>query len=721
MNLINELNQEQRKVVETTEGPVLVLAGAGSGKTRCVIARSVYLIKNKRIKPWNILVVTFTNKAARELKNRLESALGISTRGLWIGTFHSICARILRFEHERLPFDQNFSIFDDDDQKAVFKKIYNKLSINTKEFPVNSIRSVISRQKSSLIRVDDFFDFNESNFFTDMAHKLYGEYQKELLANNAIDFDDLLMYTAYLLDENPDIRLKYQQMFPYVMIDEYQDTNYAQFKIVNFIAKKHNNLCVVGDDDQAIYSWRGADIKNILQFDADYKDATVIKLERNYRSPKQVLMLANEIISKNQSRHGKELWTDLESKEKPRLSVLDNENDEAQFVANRIAYRMSEGSSPDDCVVLYRTNAQSRVLENAFRRAKISYKIVGGVNFYQRKEIKDLVAYLRILVNKTDNISLLRIINFPARGLGKVAIGRLINNATAQNKPILEYILTNDLKDFKGKQRINLLDFAKKIKALAIKAETESVEDVVISLVDDFGLLDIYENSNDPQDLARAENIKEFVNSAGEFKEHFIEERESEAKLEEYLQELSLLTDLDNVSDAEETVKLMTMHNAKGLEFDHVFVVGLEDGLLPHSRSIQEEKAMEEERRLFYVAVTRAKKSVHLCHVRYRRVYSIQMPGIPSRFLSDIDGDLIDFEDCSSVGIVRETRKKRVPRKNLVLENDKFFQIGQKIAHKKFGQGTILSVEGKGSNAKLTISFSSGELKKIMGSFVNKI
>lgn len=721
MDLINNLNTEQKKIIETTEGPLLVLAGAGSGKTRCVIARTVYLIKHQRIKPWNILVVTFTNKAARELKNRLESSLGISTRGLWIGTFHSICARILRYEHESLPFDNNFSIFDDDDQKAVFKSLYKKFSIDNKKFPVNTVRNIISRQKSSLIREDDFFEFNESNQFTELVHKLYVYYQKELIANNAVDFDDLLLYTAYLLDENPVIRKKYQMLFPYVMIDEYQDTNFAQFKIINYIARDHQNLCVVGDDDQAIYSWRGANIKNILNFENDYKSVKIIKLERNYRSPAPVLDLANDIIRKNKGRHGKELWTDLKSDSIPQVSIMDNENEEARFVANSISKLYKQGISLNECVVLYRINAQSRVLEGAFRRERMKYKIVGGVNFYQRREIKDLVAYLRVLVNVTDNFSLLRIINVPTRGIGKVSVGKLITNAAANNKSICEFITTSSLSFLSKKQQKVLKEFGNHIDELKKIAETKSVDEIVLSVVEKFKLLEIYENSTDPQEISRVDNIKEFVNSAVEYSETIKAENGEIPKLEEYLQELSLLTDLDSVNDDEDSVKLMTMHNVKGLEFDHVFIVGLEDGLLPHSRSIEEESSLEEERRLFYVAVTRAKKNVNMCHCRYRRVYNIQMPGVPSRFLNDIDNNLIDVVDRSSVGIIHETRKKRVTKKNYILESEKHFKIGQKIAHVKFGQGSILNVEGKGANAKLTISFSNGQLKKIIGSFVKKI
>lgn len=719
VDLLSQLNPEQQKVVLHTEGPVLVLAGAGSGKTRTVIFRTAYLIAKKKINPWQILVVTFTNKAARELRDRLENTFNISTRSLWIGTFHSICTKILRIEQDRLPFDDNFSIYDDPDQKSVMKKIYKKLNIDSKMFPMGKVRDIISKQKNNLILPKDFSEFNESNYFSDTVLKIYTSYQNFLLENNALDFDDLIMYTALLLHDHEDIRSKYKSKFRYVMIDEYQDTNYAQFKIINLIALDHQNLCVVGDDDQAIYSWRGADIRNILSFENDYKNVLKVKLEQNYRSPKSFLALANSLIKNNSSRHKKELWTALVSKEKPKLVKLDNENGEADFVARSILDLRSKGTSLNDCVILYRTNAQSRVFEQCFVKKALKYQIVGGVNFYQRKEIKDILAYLRILVNSDDNESLLRVINFPPRGLGAVTIGRLIDISVSENISILDSILKGRFDNSLSNAESKLTAFKTMIERWQKSAETSPVTDLISDVINDLGLLELYENSRDPQDISRSENIREFLAAAEDFSERYSEEDGRQPNLEEYLQNISLQTDLDNYNEADESVKLMTMHNAKGLEFEHVFIVGLEDGLLPHSRSLDEISSLEEERRLLYVAITRAKKSLHLCYATTRRSFDSVQYTYPSRFLMEMDEELLEKVSTNFYDLqIPRQMKKSQKKNNVIFESDKHFSIGQKVNHDKFGLGIILNVEGKGEDARLTISFSDGSLKKIVGTFV---
>jgi len=718
MRFLDDLNPPQRKVATTTEGPILVLAGAGSGKTRSIIYRIAYFINVKHINPYNILAVTFTNKAARVLKDRLQKSFNISAYSLWVGTFHSICTRILRAEQDFLPFTSDFSIFDEVDQKSIFKKIYKKSEIDSKDFPPRKVASLISNQKNSLILPKDFFDFNEENYFTEITYKIYKEYQNFLLENNALDFDDLLMYTAILLHDNKAVRKKYVDKFKYVMIDEYQDTNYAQFKIVNLIAREHQNLCVVGDDDQAIYSWRGANISNILNFEKDYNNVLTVKLEQNYRSPKSILDAANCLIKNNSERHPKELWTDIISKEKPKLLKLENEREEAEFVAEMVAQLISSGKSLNDCLVLYRTNAQSRIFENAFYQHKLKYQIVGGVNYYQRKEIKDIVAYLRILVNPQDSNSFFRIINFPPRKIGKVSTER-IERFAQDNEMTLFDAVQNEISTLNGKTTKTVLEFGKLLKKWKTLSLEIPVTSLVKNIIEELELIEIYDSSNDPKDIARAENLKEFVTAAQEFSDNFENDTEKVPMLTDFLQSISLQTDMDNLDENIETVKLMTMHNAKGLEFDHVFIVGMEDGLIPHSRSIDDVQKLEEERRLLYVAITRAKKSVHLTYTRMRSIFGSISIAVPSRFLIEIDDNLIDTENNRYYDLMAPRPKRRNKNKKPVItENQKYFKIGQKIYHNKFGKGVVLNVDGSGRNAKLSISFSSGQLKKIVGTFV---
>ncbi|MDO9578012.1 MAG: UvrD-helicase domain-containing protein [Candidatus Cloacimonadales bacterium] len=719
MNLLDALNPEQQKVVTHTEGPVLVLAGAGSGKTRSVIYRTAYLMQEKKVSPWDILVVTFTNKAARELKDRLENTFHISAHSLWIGTFHSICTRILRYEQEFTSFNSNFSIFDESDQKSVFKRIYKDLDIDPKKFNPGRVREIISRQKNSLILPKDFPDFNDSNYFSDIVLKIYKTYQNFLQKNNALDFDDLLMYTALLLHDNEEVRKKYEKKFKYVMIDEYQDTNYAQFKIVNLIAGNHQNLCVVGDDDQAIYSWRGADIRNILNFENDYKNVLKIKLEQNYRSPKTFLDVANCLIKNNTERHQKELWTKISSQIKPELVKLANENREAEYVAEQISGFKQSGKNLNECVVLYRTNAQSRVFENAFTKKQLKYQIIGGVNFYQRKEIKDILAYLKVLINPTDSESFLRIINFPPRGIGKVTIGRILEYAAREDLNLWEAISREDNPYISGGTENKIRKFAETMQVWHEFSQNLPVTGLIQKIIKELDLIALYDSSSDPKDIARSENIGELIAATEEFAEEYIQETGEEPKLEEFLQSISLQTDIDNIDEDEEAVKLMTMHNVKGLEFDHVFIVGLEDGLIPHSRSIYDLGNVEEERRLLYVAITRAKKTLHLCYAKTRRTFESIQNTFPSRFLMEIDENLLQQEDYTYYEMqVPRYQSQKKAKIDMVTESEKYFKIGQKINHDKFGKGVILNVDGKGQDAKLTVSFSGGVLKKIVGTFV---
>ncbi|MCK4313071.1 MAG: UvrD-helicase domain-containing protein, partial [Candidatus Cloacimonetes bacterium] len=494
-------------------------------------------------------------------------------------------------------------------------------------------------------------------------------------------------------------------------------TNYAQFKIVNLIAKNHQNICVVGDDDQAIYSWRGADIRNILEFERDYKNVVKIKLVQNYRSPKSILNLANSLIKFNSQRHEKELWTKIISDRKPTLNILENENEEARSIAEKIhAFKLKDGNL-NECVVLYRTNAQSRVFENAFIQKNIKYQIVGGVNFYQRKEIKDIIAYLRILANPQDSESLLRIINFPTRGIGKTTVAKIIDYATLKNITIYESVLSKENHLLKGAAAMRVEAFASKILNWKKASEEMPITSLIMKIIDELNLMDLYDFKDDPKDISRLENIKEFIAATNEFSENIEKETGQKPFLTEYLQNISLHTDLDSVDENEESVKLMTMHNAKGLEFDNVFIVGLENGLLPHSKSMDNEKELEEERRLLYVAITRTKKIAALSYARARRVFDAVQRTLPSRFLMEFDDELLEKENHVFYEL-RSPKKQIKPQKSVIMETQKYFKVGQKIIHAKFGNGIILNVDGIGKDAKLTISFSKGMLKKIMGSYV---
>lgn len=713
-----DLNPKQQQVVTCVNGPVLVLAGAGSGKTRSIIYRTAYLISDMQVSPYNILIVTFTNKAAKELQNRLYQTFGLNTMQMWVGTFHGICRRILQQESSFLPFDENFSIYDTSDQLATLKKVYQKLDIDAKGFPVKKVHSIISRVKNSLITPDTFFDFQPENIYTKNVHEIYTWYQKELLSNNALDFDDLLLYTANLLANNPEVCQKYGNQFKYIMIDEYQDTNMAQFSIVNYLAKQSKNLCVVGDDDQAIYSWRGADIRNILNFENDYKNPFIIRLEQNYRSSQNILELANSLIAKNSNRHPKKLWTSIESNFMPELKVLESETYEAISVIEKIKKHKLDYN---ETVVLYRTNAQSRVFEREFMSKGIPYRIIGGVNFYQRAEIKDITAYLRILTNPNDNQSFLRIINEPKRGLGKVSVTRLINLAMANSTNLVGALLDCEKHiNFGAQAKKSLKAFARMVENWQNMLNSHNAYEIVVKVINDLHLIERLENSHDPQEISKSENIKEFIIAASEFTQQYENEFNTSASLGDFLQNLSLQTDLDSSNDEENCVKLMTIHNAKGLEFDNVFLAGLEDGLLPHMMSIDSETAIEEERRLAYVAITRARKKLWLSYAKFRKSWEGNKATMPSRFLKEINPDFLHIEKndfyaatAPSASIIKKPKKK--------IFDENTIHKGSFVKHKNYGNGVVLAIDGKGENALLTISFKSGMLKKIMASYIELV
>ncbi len=721
-----ELNPQQLGVVTDTEGPLLVLAGAGSGKTRSIIYRCAWLLKEKQVPPWNILVVTFTNKAARELQDRLQNLLGFPVRSLWVGTFHHVCSRILRAEAASLPFGANFSIYDGDDQKSLLKKIYKEHNFDKQKYPIPRVLGRIGRYKNRLQLPEDLApnvaeDSRGKSWqddFESTVLRIYTHYQQRLLLNQALDFDDILLYTAKLLQANPAVRAKYSQMFRYVMIDEYQDTNQAQFEIVHQIAKDHQRVCVVGDDDQAIYSFRGATIRNILEFEQDYSNVRSIRLEQNYRSTSSILDLANAIISHNRRRHRKDLWSDLGQGEKPQLRDHHDETDEANKTAQTVARLHSEGVPYGQIAVLYRTNAQSRVFEYAFMQHEIPHAIVGSLHFYQRKEIRDLLAYLAVLSNPADAESLLRVINEPPRGIGQTTVNRVLAYA-ARTRGTFYQALQNSaaIEEIGPGLKTKLADFAAKLDALRKLAREAPVLQLVKELMDYLDLVSLYRQSKDPKDISRVENLIEFVGSVSEFSDRWAEEHDKPPLLDDFLPFVALQTDMDRVEGGADSVRLMTLHNAKGLEFGCVFIVGLEDELLPHRMSMDSREAIEEERRLFYVGVTRAKTRLFLSYAKCRRLYDTFYYTKPSLFLQELEDTLFagnsDQADLSPAPRVRPKARHRVT------EKDKQFRIGQQVWHSEHGQGMVLSVDGTGSDARLTISFTSGKLVKIIGTFVN--
>ncbi len=734
-DLLEGLNPAQKQVATTTEGPLLVLAGAGTGKTRCIIYRTGYLIATGRVHMENLLIVTFTNKAARELRQRLAQTFNLNSPRLWVGTFHSIFGRILRYEADYLPFNSNYVIYDEKDQKNLIRKIFTELNIDTKIFKPQAVRNVISRQKNNLIKPEQFWDFNENNPWTQQVFRIYKAYQNALLKLNALDFDDILMYMAFLLDEQEKVRIKWQKKFKYIMIDEYQDTNYAQFEIIRNLACEHQNICVVGDDDQAIYTWRGATIKNILNFESDYNNVAKIKLERNYRSHANILKLANSLICHNSLRHSKELYTDLELQEKPHLVALDDDSSEAEFIAELV--REFKKTSPyAESAVLYRTNAQSRILEKILVLKNIPYRIFGGVNFYQRQEIKDILCYLRTINNPSDLESIKRAILL-REGIGKSTVEKLFQTAENSGHSVSEIILKGEYPFLSSRPAKLLADFRNLWLELLDSSKSLSIYKLIWVLLDKTGLGNMYgilqekdlkkkKIFPEPDQQSRYENICELLISAEEFIEEFSSENEEKPSLSEYLASATLQTDLDTSDEKNDAVNLMTMHNAKGLEFDHVMIIGLEDGLLPHNRSFDSESSMEEERRLLYVGLTRARLTLHLTLARWRRaIYGVDVT-MPSRFIQDFDPDYIDEDRYDRYAYLTPSRpaKTKTPQQNekvIILESQKHFKIGQKIKHVNLGIGVILSVDGVGRDARLVIKFDGGTIKKIVGNYVEII
>lgn len=640
MNL-SDLNKEQRLAAETLEGPLLVLAGAGSGKTRALTYRVANLIEHG-VPPWAIMAITFTNKAAAEMRERIQGLIGEGAQDVWVSTFHAGCAKILRRDIEKLGYTRSFTIYDDDDQMTALKEILKRLNIDEKFLPPREIKGKISDAKNRLLGPQEWFAQSDRDYRSQMVYDVYNAYEEKLKSSNALDFDDLIVKTLELLTLHPPVLEAYQRKIRYIHVDEYQDTNYAQYMLVRLLAQQSGNLCVVGDDDQSIYGWRGADIRNILDFEKDFPNATVIKLEQNYRSTANILDAANQVIAQNEHRKDKALWTQQGPGEPIRLYRAGDEREEAAWVCQQIRQLNAQGESLARFAVLYRTNAQSRVVEEAFVQSGIRYRMYGGLKFYDRKEVKDILAYLRVLVNPSDDISLRRIINVPKRAIGDTTVNELARYAAQQEMPLLSACM--DVPEtVSSRARKNVEKFSELIMNLTVQAETMKLTELVEHVIEVTGLERQYATEDSDEARSRVENIREFVGAVKEF-----EEKSDNPTLTDYLENVALVSDLDELGEDGGAVTMMTLHSAKGLEFPNVFMVGMEEHLFPSSRSEDDPKRMEEERRLCYVGITRARERLFLSYASRRMLYNQMQFNERSRFVEDIPPRLL--EDVSESG-----------------------------------------------------------------------
>lgn len=689
MNLIDSLNDVQKEAVVNTDGAMLILAGAGSGKTRVLTTKVAYLIKEKGVRPDNVLAITFTNKAAKEMKERIYSLVGNDAFKIQISTFHSFGLKILKQNYNLLGYQSNFTIIDSDDSLSVVKKIMKELGIDTNKYNPRAVRSAISNNKNEMIDPINYENYVHTDY-DEVVRDVYKKYEKNLKLNNAIDFDDLLILPLKLFKENPFVLKEYQEIYKYIFIDEYQDTNEPQYLLSKLISSKYKNITVVGDADQAIFTWRGANYRNILNFEKDYKDAKVVVLEENYRSTKTILNAANNVIRNNKVRKEKNLWTENDEGNKITYYKAFDEKDESYYVVKEIKKLLNENISPNDICVLYRANAQSRTIEEAFLSNAISYRIVGAYAFYNRKEIKDLMAYLKLIYNEKDDISLLRVINYPKRGIGNKSIENLSIKADVSNKSLYEVIDSGKELEFK-----NLIERMKK------ESEKLSLTELIDYVLKESGIKESLESEKTLEADIRLENLEEFKSITKNF-----EESEGIVSLEDFLDELSLVSDVsEQKNETEEKVTLMTMHAVKGLEFDYVFVIGMEEGLFPHSNSMESSDELEEERRLCYVAITRAKKKLYIVNARSRMLYGRVSSNIPSRFISEMGEDVLDEikKDTSNL-----TNKKIDKEKMFNEDNDLY--PGDFVKHDKYGSGVVINIDG----SIATISFTHSGVKKLM-------
>jgi DNA helicase-2/ATP-dependent DNA helicase PcrA len=721
------LNEPQRQAVEHLEGPLLVVAGAGSGKTRAITHRIAHLIATGTAGADQILAVTFTNKAAGEMKERVVALLGPEARRVWISTFHSFCARVLRDNAEELNYKRTFSIYDEAESLALIKRIYKDIGIPESQPSFGTAQSRISRAKEKLLTPDDYLE-SAKDFLEENVARVYSEYQRRLAKNQAFDFDDLLMKVVELFEKRLEILGSYQDRFRYILVDEYQDTNHAQYRLVKLLAEKSRNLCVVGDDDQSIYAWRGADISNILDFEKDYPEAKIVKLEQNYRSTQVILDSAWRVVSRNMGRMEKRLYTKKDGGDKVTLLLCGDERDEAEAIVEKIRLGMIYDKAPSDFAVLYRTNAQSRVIEDILRYKGIPYTIVGGVRFYERAEVKDVLAYLRLLVNPSDNMAMLRIINSPKRGVGKTSVAKLDKFAAEKGIPILEALsLPLDEVGIKGKAKAELERLAATVIKISLSIDKIKPQDVAARIITETGYLRALEDEKTPEADVRADNVKEVVAGIAEY----VEENEAPT-LAGFLEEVALLTDIDTLDSSSSMVTLMTLHAAKGLEFDTVFLAGMEDGLFPLARSFDEPADLEEERRLCYVGMTRAKNKLYLSMAGFRRRWG-DFTGGPSMFLKDIPEELIEVErfnywtdiysrgakNGGQTGQARTEAQIYRPSEEPEYDFDDILPLGATVMHDKFGRGVIIGREGSGEGLMVTIRFERAGVKKLMAKYAS--
>ena len=766
MSIYDKLNEPQREAVYHTDGPLLILAGAGSGKTRVLTHRIAYLIGERGVNPWNILAITFTNKAAEEMRQRVDNLVGFGAESVWVSTFHSACVRILRRFIDRLGYENHFTIYDTDDQKTLIKEVCRKVDVDTKVFKERSLLSAISSAKNEMILPDEF-ELNAGGDFAKMKiAKVYREYEAQMRANNALDFDDLLVKTVQLLQTQPDVLESYQERFRYIMVDEYQDTNTVQFQLVSLLAGKYKNLCVVGDDDQSIYKFRGANIRNILDFEHEFPDAKVIKLEQNYRSTGNILNAANSVIANNRGRKEKSLWTENGEGELIRLRQFDTAFDEADFIGEDIKSAVRQGGSYNDSAVLYRTNAQSRLLEEKFIAMNIPYKIVGGVNFYARREIKDLLAYLKTIDNGRDDVAVRRIINVPKRGIGLTTINRIQESATERGIGFYEALLAPGMIAGVGRSATKLDSFAALIEYFKTLAEEMNITDLLQEVIEKTGYIESLENEDKEEAKTRKENIDELISKAATYEES-CQDKDEKATLSGFLEEVALVADIDSLDEDQEYVVLMTLHSAKGLEFPRVYLAGMEDGLFPGYMSINagDREELEEERRLCYVGITRAEQELTLTSARRRMVHGETQYNPMSRFVKEIPRELLDtgnkkFTQETEMPAQQNTYARAreafraqafagalggmTPVKNQGVgkpltgsqalaslqkgsqlaaggNGPLGYEVGDRVRHVKFGEGTVTDIKEGGRDHEVTIEFDSVGTRKMFAKFAKLV
>ena len=737
MSIYDTLNPPQREAVAQTEGPVLILAGAGSGKTRVLTHRIAYLMDEKGVNPWNILAITFTNKAAQEMRERVDKLVGFGSESIWVSTFHSACVRILRRHIDNLGYDTNFTIYDTDDQKSLMKDVCRKMNIDTKIYKERSLLAQISHAKDELLTPDDMEMKAAGDYNMKKVASVYREYQAALRKNNALDFDDLIVKTVELFEKCGAVLEYYQERFKYIMVDEYQDTNTAQFKFISLLAQRYQNLCVVGDDDQSIYKFRGANIGNILGFEHVFPDARVIRLEQNYRSTRNILNAANQVIANNTERKAKTLWTENEEGSKVHFRQFLNAYEEAEYVAGEIGKLKRNGlGNYRDCAILYRTNAQSRIFEEKFIAANIPYKLVGGVNFYARKEIKDLLCYLKTINNARDDLAVQRIINVPKRGIGATTLGRVQDYADNMGISLYEALRVAEEVPSIGRSLSKIDGFVTFIQMLKSKADVMTVEEILQEVIDSTGYVAELEDEDTEESRARIENIDELISKTVAYQEA-MEEQNQSATLSGFLEEVALVADIDTVDPDQDYVLLMTLHSAKGLEFPKVFMVGMEDGIFPSHMTISygDDGEMEEERRLCYVGITRAMKDLTLTCAQQRMIRGETQYNRVSRFVREIPRELVDLGHTiqekkpkveeliptpakySKMKEILQGRNYKPREFKVTKANSLDYEVGDTVRHIKFGVGIVKEIVEGGRDYEVTVEFDKVGVKKMFASF----